>query len=132
MKIPARIRAIVKKKFDGRCAFCGHSLEDGCHIWDVKPIQSAVNSSGELVALNTEVQNLLPACKSCASVRVKHSHSRGKMDIEEFRKDIYEMFRFLKGGSITSTSYGRAIRFGLIVETNNPIVFHFEKNKLVF
>lgn len=49
------------------------------------------------------------------------------MTIEQFRADIAQTFKFLRTGGITATSYGRAIRFGLIIETGNPIVFHFEK-----
>lgn len=48
------------------------------------------------------------------------------MDIEAFRKEISEMYLFCRNGSAYGSSIRRAIRFGLINETNKPIVFYFE------
>jgi hypothetical protein len=119
-----KLRKLVRAKFDGLCAFCGYPLGKQCLIWDIEPIRTVVGPGGKLTRTGEGLDNLLPACKSCGSVRTKHGR---KMTIQQFRADIAQTFRFLRSGGITATSYGRSIRFGLIVETNNPIVFHFEK-----
>lgn len=126
--ISAKDRQRIKNKFGRKCAFCGCELNGGCHIWDIQPIQTLISKDGEMSTINTEIENLFPACKSCASVRTKH-RSEKKMSIEEFRKDCIDSFRFLKGGGITSSSYGRAVRFGQIIETGKPIVFYFERQQ---
>lgn len=131
-----KLRETIRQKFGGKCAFCGDDVSKGMHIWDIEEIQTVVTETGEMKKVNEVWENLYPACKSCASVRKKHPGERingewvdnGKlMTIEEFRKDIAQTFKFLRSGGLTQNSYGRSIRFGLIVETGNPIVFHFEK-----
>jgi len=118
-------RKVVFNKFNGHCAFCGNPLLKGWHVWDIIPIQSVVTESGNIEKVNTENDNLMPACKECGSVRIK-SHS-GKMDIEQFRKEIIEMYLFCRNDATYSSSIRRAIRFGLIVETGSNIKFHFER-----
>lgn len=123
-------RKKILEKFKGLCAFCGKSIGKGAHIWDIKPIQSVVNEHGSIEKINTEEENLMPACKECGSLRIKKES--GKMDIEAFRNEILEMYLFCRNEATYSSSIRRAIRFGLIIEpaippVKNPIVFHFEK-----
>lgn len=120
-----KFREAVKALFDGKCAFCGHDLGKGWHIWDINPVATIVDNNGALTKVNTEIENMLPACKPCGSLRIRSTSH--KMDIEEFRQEVKQSFDFLRYGGITSTSYGRSIRFGLIVETGADVVFHFEQ-----
>jgi len=124
MKVSEKTRKRVANRYNGKCAFCGCELGKGWHIWDIKPIVSAVGEDGCITKINTEEENLMAACKSCGSLRIRSTSH--KMDIEEFRKEVLLSFEFLRTGGITATSYGRSIRFGLIVETQKPVVFYFE------
>lgn len=117
-------RELVFIKYGGKCAFCGDPLEKGWHVWDIMPIQLVLTDTGNLKKINTEYENLMPACKECGSVRIKKQS--GKMDIDEFRKEIVSMYSFCRNGSTYASSIRRAIRFGLIEETNKQIVFYFE------
>lgn len=51
-----------------------------------------------------------------------------KLNIDEFRKWLMHEFDFMKTHSMTSTYYNRAIKYGLIKETGEEIIFHFEKH----
>lgn len=115
---------MVFDKYGGKCAFCGSGLNTGWHIWDIIPIQSVVTEQGDIEKINTEIENLMPACKECGSVRIKNES--GKMDIEAFRMEIVSMYLFCRNNAMYSSSIRRAIRFNLIQETNKPVVFYFE------
>lgn len=117
-------RQKIFDKYGGRCAFCGSPLISGWHIWDVKPIQSVVTETGTIEKVNTEQENLMPACKECGSLRVKNSS--GKMDINQFRREIKDMWLFCRNEAMYSSSVRRAIKFGLIQETQKPVIFYFE------
>ena len=119
-------RDLVFQKYGGRCAFCGTPLSLGWHVWDIEPIGTAVSESGSLVKTNTEIENLMPACKSCGSTR-SHKSGINKMNIEAFRQDIMNGFLFLKDAGITAPSYKKAVKFGLLIETYAPVIFYFEK-----
>lgn len=121
-------REKVFNKYGGCCAFCGNNLEKGWHVWDIMPIQSVVTEKGNIEKINTEYENLMPACKECGSVRIKNQS--GKMDIERYRREILEMYLFCRDGAMYASSIRRAIRFGLIKEVGNPIVFYFEKAEI--
>lgn len=117
-------REKVFSKYDGLCAFCGNTLEKGWHVWDIMPIQSVVTEKGGIEKINTQYENLMPACKECGSVRIKNQS--GKMDIEAFRNEIIHMYLFCRNGAMYASSIRRAIKFGLIKENHKPIVFYFE------
>lgn len=117
-------RKKIFDKYGGKCAFCGCELSKGWHTWDVEPIRTVINPDGSFGEINTEEGNLMPACKPCGSLRIRNYNK--KMNIEEFRAEVAKSFEFLRHGGITATSYGRAIRFGLIVETGKELKFYFE------
>lgn len=132
MNLSKNDRKEIHDMYNGKCAFCGCDLGKGWHVWDIEPVATLVTSDGLFDTINTEMDNLLPACKPCGSLRIR-SYSQ-KMSIEEFRKEVLESFRLLRYGGITATSYGRSIRFGLIIETGRELKFHFEmveKNKAI-
>lgn len=56
-------RELVGIKYGGKCAFCGSSLEKGWHVWDIMPIQLVVTETGNIKKINTEYENMMPACK---------------------------------------------------------------------
>lgn len=120
-------------KFDGLCAFCGHELGERWHIWEMLPSKTVVNFKGEIILGDESYENKLPACISCNTSRnhgSKYVESRGtKLNIEEFRRWLLHEFDFMANRSMTTTYYKRAIKYGLIVETGNEILFYFEKHK---
>lgn len=131
--ISKEVRERIRNKYNCKCAFCGCDVSKGMHIWDIEPIKTMVGEDGSLVTVNDNEENLLPACKSCEAVRRKNDcwgDSGKKMTIEEFRKDCIQSFNYLRNGGMTSTSYGRAIRFGQIVETRIELRFYFETMKI--
>lgn len=117
-------RQKIFDKYGGRCAFCGSQLDKGWHVWDIIPIRSVVTETGSIEKINTGNENMMPACKECGSVRIKNES--GKMNIEQFRKEIMEMYLFCRDGAMYGSSLRRAIRFGLIVETGIEVKFYFE------
>jgi hypothetical protein len=118
-------RQKIFEKYDGHCSFCGDKLGKGWHVWDIIPVQSVVTQKGNIEKVNTGYENLMPACKECGSVRIKNQS--GKMDIEAFRNEINCMYLFCRNNAMYASSLRRAIKFGIIEEKNNPIVFYFEK-----
>jgi len=116
-------------KFDGLCAFCGHELGKRWHIFDIKPTKTLVTWKGNIILGDDSYDNKLPACISCNSSRIHGGGKRGEvqLSIEQFRGWLYHEFDFMAHHSMTKSYYERAIKFGLIEETGNIIVFHFEK-----
>ena len=69
-KIGKTVRRGLYHAFDGRCAYCGCSLDyNEMEIDRVVPV-----TNGGL----DELDNLLPACHDC-------NHSKGGLTVEEFR-----------------------------------------------
>lgn len=62
------------------------------------------------------IENYMPACASC-NIN-KHSET-----VEQFRASIAAYMKHLNE---ISTQYKIAKRYGLIIETGNPVVFYFE------
>ncbi len=122
-------REMLYVKFDGLCAFCGHVLGERWQAWNIQPAKMAVTFKGEIILGNDSYENKLPACFSCNTTRRNASCSKDDLiDVEKFRKALYREFDFLRQAEHTAyTYYRKAIKYGLIVETGNPIVFHFEK-----
>jgi hypothetical protein len=78
---------------------------------------------------NDTYENKLPACIACNTTRIHNSHCKElKINIEQFRQSLYREFDFMANRSMTATYYKKAIKFGLITETGNEIIFHFEKH----
>ncbi len=123
-------KEMLHAKFNGLCAFCGYELGERWCIWDIEPRNTIVTTGGDVIFGNDSYENKLPACISCNSTRTNSSWDKNsKIDIEKFRMILYREFEFLRDGAMNSTYYKKSIRYGLIKETGNKIVFHFEKIK---
>ncbi|MDN7419556.1 HNH endonuclease [Burkholderia dolosa] len=122
-------REKVRAMYDGRCAYCGDPLPDRWHVDHVAPVIRAVQSrqrddgSWKLVsgpALHPErdnAMNYMPACPPC-------NISKGQMAIEQWRAWL--------SGHVNSLNsyhpiYRLAKKYGLVQETGNAVVFHFER-----
>jgi len=114
-------RIAVYNKCNGRCAYCGCEINGngyyGFTIDHIIPRRRYKNRSiTDEKSGSNELSNLLPCCASCNSCK-------SDLSIEEFRERIYDrMYRI----NNYSSEYKIAKRFGLVVETNKPVIFYFE------
>lgn len=109
------LRAYMLIKCGGKCAYCGVELSQKTLTVDhIDPV------NGKLSAINGghNVDNYNPCCRLC-------NCSKGTKTLERWRESISEKLEELNEGIVSH--YRIAKRFGLIVETGNPVVFYFEK-----
>lgn len=119
-------KEMLFQKFNGKCSFCGQDLGAKWHIWHIDTPVTIVNPSGDITLGNEDYENKLPACISCNSTRNNHSHSKhDRINIEQFRQALEFEFKFLS----ENTYYKKAVKYGIITETHQPIVFYFETLK---
>lgn len=147
-------RKIIFDKFRGKCAYCGDPLQKGWHVDELLPVRRKRKwiipahyhkitgekkppevrgwqdpdyewKDGRWVADGMEhperltIENQMPSCPSC-NIN-KHS-----MSLEGFRNLISG---FIKSLNRDSTQYKIAKRYGLILETQKPVVFYFEEEQ---
>lgn len=129
-------RELVFNKYNGRCAYCGETLQKGWHVDEIEPVRRGweylKDKNGNRI-YNAEkqdyekkatvmhperftIENQMPACASC-NIN-KHSGS-----LEEFRQLIQG---FMKHLNEINTQYKIAKRYGLVKEDIKPVVFYFE------
>lgn len=120
-------RQSILNKFNGLCAYCGTDLSTGgFHIDHFIPKRRYSKTYQELVDRGIyerkptgkdEFDNYMPCCAPCNS-------SKSDLSIEEFRDRVYDrVIRLNKN----SHEYNIAKRFGLVIEVNKQVIFHFEK-----
>ena len=115
------------EKYGGRCAYCGCELQKGWHADHIEPIvrdskwnrdKGKFEQTGTCRKPENEtLENYNPACASC-------NIQKDCFSVEQFRINIQN---FVKSLNRDSTQYKFAKRYGLIVETENPVVFYFER-----
>ncbi|MBC8949351.1 HNH endonuclease [Xenorhabdus sp. TS4] len=131
LKLTKKQRAVIREKFGGRCAYCGHELPaTGWHADHAEPVERLSKfvrdergfgkfiPTGEMMRPeNDTIENMMPACRSCNIY--KHS-----TDIETFRRMITRQLQ----NSINRTQCLRTgQRLGILKLDAAPIVFWFEK-----
>jgi 5-methylcytosine-specific restriction endonuclease McrA len=128
-------RQQVFEKCNGRCAYCGCELQKGWHVDHNEPVRRGERyvydvdgkrtrkQDGEYLMEYYEihpernnVENYMPACPSC-NIN-KHSDT-----IEEFRNNIQG---YLNSLNLRMVQYKMVKKYGLVEETNKPVVFYFE------
>jgi len=134
MPLTKKQRAELRLKFGGKCAYCGCELaEKGWHAdhieavyrkWEFGPRRA--NGTRRTVATgeherpeNDTMDNLFPACVPCNFFKSVDS-------VEQFRERIATQVDVTRRAS---RSYRTAESFGLVLPTNAPVVFWFEKYK---
>jgi 5-methylcytosine-specific restriction endonuclease McrA len=120
VKVAKAERERLFAMFGGRCAYCGCELQKGWHADHVDPVLRGV---GKAVHGNPahhmdrhRTDNLFPSCPPC-------NLDKGQQSIESYREWIKTHLGSLHRKSI----YKSVLRHGLIVETDAPVVFHFER-----
>lgn len=125
-------REALKKKFGGRCAYCGCELGDRWHADHVQPVtrlsewveyrtpkrsgyfkQTGAMHNPEFDCL----ENMNPACVPC-------NMDKGGYHLEQWRDRLTSTINTL---TRDAPAYRFAKRFGLVVETGAPVVFYFEQ-----
>ncbi len=130
-------RQEIWNKSGGKCWYCGCVLADKWHADHFEPLGRLPNAISynyedteyalirtkvetKRVPLNPErdhIDNLVPACPSCNLMK-------GMSSVEGFREIIY---RFIESLNSYSNQYKFAKKYGLIVESQEPVVFWFER-----
>lgn len=129
-------RQKVFDKYNGKCCYCGCSLVKGWHvdhfnpvwrtsryltdangnrIWDTDKREYKIGAFMEKPENHCE-NNFMPSCASCNILK-------GGGDLEGFRKSIAN---FINSLNSYTNQYKFAKRYGLVEETNKPVVFYFE------
>lgn len=115
-------RQKVYQKYSGRCGYCGENITiKEMQIDHIIPIYRN-HTPQELSEMNiirgtNDLKNLMPSCKSC-------NNYKKTLTVEKFR---IEMQKQVERVNQYSTNYRFAKKFGLVEETNKPVVFFFEK-----
>jgi 5-methylcytosine-specific restriction endonuclease McrA len=119
------------EKYDGKCAYCGCELKRGWHADHIEPVirdsrwnkeKGRFEQTGTVQNPENEtLENYNPACASC-------NIQKNSFSVEQFRINIQN---FVKSLNRNSTQYKFAKRYDLIVETENPVVFYFERCGLI-
>lgn len=117
-----KARELVFNKYCGKCAFCGCDLPKGWHIAYLVPKQTVVNQLGELEVIGDNIDNFYPSCQSCNLSRIQLSYGGKTMSIEQYKDVLSKAFSYLREHS----DYKKALRYGLIKETNIEFKFYFE------
>jgi len=123
-------RQFIFNKYNGHCAYCGCELKKGWHADHLIPIKRKLewgkdkyNNSIMVTSKECErpefdtLENKMPSCPSCNII--KHS-----LDLESFRRNIEYYITSLNNNS---NPYKFVKKYGLIEETNNKVIFYFEK-----
>lgn len=111
----AKDRETIRLKYGGKCAYCGCELVKGWHVDHIEPIRRN-DKAPPCHPERENFDNYNPACASC-NIN-KHS-----LSLEEFRRMIYGFITHL---NTVNTQYKIAKRYGLVRETESPVVFYFE------
>lgn len=133
MKLNKTQRETLKQKYNGHCAYCGAVLGEKWHADHIIPVRRDFNwvkceKTGHHVAKqngkmfnpeNDTLDNLNPACVPC-------NINKSCADLESWRKVLSGYVNGLNKHGQYSI-YRHAKRFGLIVETEKPVVFYFEE-----
>lgn len=134
MTLSKKERAELKQMFGGRCAYCGCELGDRWHADHIEPVlrqgdfvrvdkpnQTYIfKANGKMEKPeNDRRDNFFPACIPC-NIHKSSSSLKG------FRCILEQHIKTLNTAS-NHSAYRHAKRFGLVEETNRPVVFFFEQ-----
>lgn len=109
--IPKNIREQVYRKCNGHCAYCGCKLE--YKNMQVDHVISVYGNDG-----SNDVENLMPSCRMC-------NFYKSTFSIEVFRKNLETLYERLQKLFI----YRFALKYGLITEHKDKVMFYFEKEQ---
>lgn len=110
----------VRKKFKGRCAYCGVKLTV-MHIDHIIPLQRGYTREEAdkygIAKGTNDISNLNPSCPSC-------NISKGTFTIDQWRQELILKVDRLRRDS---TNFRLVERYGIVKKVNKDVVFYFEK-----
>lgn len=109
--ISKKVREQVYQKCNGHCAYCGCELE--YKDMQVDHLKSVYWYNG-----TNDIDNLLPSCRMC-------NFYKSTFTLDEFRKNLESLHERLRKPFI----YRLALKYRLIAEHKDKVVFYFEKEK---
>lgn len=110
-QIAKKIRKQVYEKYNGHCAYCGCELKyKDMEVDHVIPVYGKDGGNG--------IDNLLPSCRMC-------NFYKSTFTLEDYRKNLESLHERLQKLFI----YRMAMKYGLITEHKNKVVFYFEKEQ---
>ena len=119
-------RAALREKFGGRCAYCGNPLGEKWHADHIEHVERELQrvpgrglvATGRMHRPERDtLENMNPACPPCNID--KHS-----MSLEDWRGIIQRSNEVLTRDVST---FRRALRYGLVQLTTQPVLFYFER-----
>ncbi len=126
MALNKKKREAIKAMYGGRCAYCGEALGDRWHVDHVAPVVRHLttgHTGDPIKQLYPErhcEENFKPACAPC-------NINKRSMSLEEWRKWLEQLNDTLLR---YATNYRHALRFGLVEERRQPVVFYFERSNV--
>jgi 5-methylcytosine-specific restriction endonuclease McrA len=112
-----KVRASVFEKYNGRCAYCGCKLDARSFTIDhIIPLRRH-EKNPKIIGINS-IKNYNPCCYSCNS-------SKSTFTVEKWREQISLKINVINRDSPT---YRILKRFNLVKETNNDVIFYYEKH----
>lgn len=115
-------RKAVFKKYGGKCAYCGCELnENNYNVDHINPLfRGRKQSQLKVQKGSSKIENLNPSCYSC-------NCSKSSYTIEQWREQLeLKTKRLIRD----SSQFRIALRFGLIKEVKNNVVFYYETFKI--
>nr|DAM24749.1 MAG TPA: RECOMBINATION ENDONUCLEASE VII [Caudoviricetes sp.] len=106
--IPKAVRQKVYQKYGGHCAYCGRPI-------DYKDMQ-VDHIQAHYLGGADELTNYNPACRMC-------NFYKSTMSIDDFREQLKKLQARLKKVYI----YRLALRYRLVEEKENDVMFYFER-----
>jgi 5-methylcytosine-specific restriction endonuclease McrA len=126
MRLNKSERAVVQEKFHGKCAYCGCELGIRWHADHFEPVVRDILVHGNRLVSSPDkclhperhcIENMMPSCPPC-------NISKGSLDLETWRHWLAGHLRSLNSHY---PIYRLVKAYGLVVETDATVVFHFEK-----
>lgn len=131
MYISKKDRAIIKQKFDGKCAYTGTELKDDWQVEHIKPIRRNWWENSALFEKDHRIDNMVPVQRIV-------NHYKHSLTLEDYRKRLlmlHERLKKLPKNPRTDKGKKRkaymlevAELFGVTEDKPFSGIFYFEKN----
>lgn len=107
-------RKLIFDKYQGKCAYCGETLEDKFTVDHIDPLKRHIKGSKS--HLNV-LENYNPCCQECNS-------SKGSCTLDEWRLKLKSKYEWLLKDS---SGFRTIVRMGLVKPVKSPVIFYFER-----
>lgn len=132
MKLSKKQREELRVKYGGRCAYCGHELDDRWQADHLIPVRRIVKrilqpggwyksvTTGEMENPEHDtLENMMPSCRAC-------NNDKFSLSLEQWRRRLEGLVGVCQRNH---SAFRHAERFGLVIPAPRKILFHFETYK---